>query len=124
MPTLLTSEQSSVTQRGIFATKSLWVTKYDDKEFFPAGDYTVQSSGGDGLPTWVEADRNIENEDIVVWHSFGVVHVPRPEDFPVMPCEVTGFTLKPENFFQGNPAIDLPPSMSSDSHCCSHEKEP
>jgi primary-amine oxidase len=31
------------------------------------------------------------------------------EDFPVMPCEFTGVTLKPDGFFSGNPAIDLPP---------------
>merc|ERR1712054_376770 len=95
-PMLITKPTCAVTKRGQFATKSIWVTKYDESELFPAGDYTVQSAGGKGLPEWVEKQRNIENEDIVVWHSFGVVHVPRVEDFPVMPCETTGFTLKPD----------------------------
>ena len=47
--------------------------------------------------------------DIVLWHSFGVAHIPRVEDFPVMPVEVTGFTLKPDGFCGGNPGIDLAP---------------
>lgn len=51
----------------------------------------MQSAGGEGgLPEWTADDKIVENEDIVVYHSFGVAHVPRPEDFPVMPCESTG----------------------------------
>ena len=119
-PPLLTSDDSAVTRRGKFAKKVLWVTQYDSEEKYPAGDCTVQSRGGEGLPVWTEKDRPIENADVVLWHSFGVVHVPRPEDFPVMPCEYTGFTLKPDGFFKGNPAIDLPPKVSSTSKksCC------
>ena len=118
-PPLLTSDASAVTRRGKFAKKVLWVTPFDEDERFPAGDFTVQSGGGEGLPVWTDADRSVENTDIVLWHSFGVVHVPRPEDFPVMPCEYTGFTLKPDGFFKGNPAIDLPPKTNSASKCCS-----
>ena len=54
-------------------------------------------------------DRKIDNEDVVVWHTFGVTHVPRPEDWPVMPVEMVGFILKPAGFFDVNPALDLPP---------------
>jgi primary-amine oxidase len=40
----------------------------------------------------------------------------------VMPCEITGFSLKPENFFDGNPAIDLPAETNQASKlskaCC------
>ncbi len=46
----------------------------------------------------------------MVWYSFGVTHAPRVEDFPVMPVEVCGFALRPDGFFAGNPAVDLPPS--------------
>lgn len=52
----------------------------------------------------------MDGEDIVLWHAFGVAHVPRVEDFPVMPVEVCGFMLKPDGFFSGNPTIDLAPA--------------
>lgn len=117
MPNLLTHPDSAVTKRGAFATKSLWVTPHREGEYFPAGEYTVQSEGGEGLPEWTRENRSVENEDLVLYHSFGVVHVPRPEDFPVMPCESTGFMLKPDSFFSGNPGIDLPEDKSTMSKC-------
>ncbi|MGB5151761.1 MAG: hypothetical protein WBN99_17935 [Mycobacterium sp.] len=40
----------------------------------------------------------------------------RPEDWPVMPCAYTGFHLKPIGFFDGNPALDLPPSPPKVCH--------
>lgn len=120
-PLLLTAPECAVTKRGGFATKALWVTPYCKEERFPAGDYPVQSIEPDGLPVWTEKDRNIENRRIVVWHSFGVAHLPRTEDFPVMPCESAGFLLKPDCFFVGNPGIDLPPDSAeaNGSRCCS-----
>jgi len=66
------------------------------------------------LPTWTAEDRPIVDTDIVLWHSFGVTHIPRPEDWPVMPVEYTGFTLLPFGFFDRNPALDVPPSSA---HC-------
>ena len=117
-PLLLTSPESAVTKRGKFATKSLWVTPYNEEERFPAGKYPTQGTTSEGLSKWVQADRSLENEDIVLWHSFGVAHQPRVEDFPVMPCELTGFSLKPDGFFKGNPGIDLPPTRKGVSRCC------
>ena len=35
-------------------------------------------------------DRSLAGADPVLWYTFGATHVPRPEDFPVMPCEVVG----------------------------------
>ena len=32
------------------------------------------------------------------------------EDFPVMPCEIIKVSMKPVNFFDKNPALDVPPS--------------
>lgn len=61
-------------------------------------------------------------DDIVVWHSFGHTHVCKPEDFPVMPVEYAGFTLKPSGFFGENPAIDLPHERDAASRDhCSHD---
>lgn len=119
MPCLLTAEGSSVSNGAVFATKNLWVTRFSDKELYPAGDYPTQTvKGGDGLPIWTAANRSVENCDIVLWHSFSVVHVPSVEQFPVMTCEMTGFTLKPDGFFNGNPAIDVKPSVDEASKCC------
>ena len=48
--------------------------------------------------------------DLVLWYVFGVTHVPRLEDWPVMPVERTGFSLRPTNFFDRSPALDAPPA--------------
>jgi primary-amine oxidase len=107
-PVLLAQAGSSIDRRGGFASKHLWVTPYAEEERYATGNYPNQHAGGDGLPAWVQQNRPIENEDIVVWHSFGVSHVCKPEDFPIMPVEYAGFMLKPNNFFAANPAMDLP----------------
>ena len=74
----------------------------------------------DGLPKFIANNRNIENDDIVLWHTFGHTHVCKPEDMPVMACEYAGFTLKPNGFFVENPANDVPPSAkkSAGKSCC------
>jgi len=109
-PTLLAQPGSSVGQRAGFATQNLWVTPYAPDERRAAGDYPNQHPGGDGLPRWTAADRSLVGTDVVVWHTFGVTHVPRPEDWPVMPVEYCGFLLAPVGFFDRNPALDVPPS--------------
>ncbi|OZM77729.1 primary-amine oxidase [Pseudonocardia sp. MH-G8] len=112
--TLLADEASSIHARATFATNHLWVTRYDAAQRYPAGDFVNQNPGGAGLPAWVQADREIDGEDIVVWHTFGTTHFPRPEDWPVMPVDYTGFTLKPVGFFDRNPALDVP---ATGGHC-------
>jgi primary-amine oxidase len=113
-PILLASPESSVGRRAAFATRNLWVTPYHADERRAAGDYPNQHEGGDGLPRWTAADRPIADTDVVVWHTFGVTHIPRPEDYPVQPVESTGFLLAPVGFFDRNPALDVPPSAA---HC-------
>jgi primary-amine oxidase len=108
LPTLLADSSSSVHRRAAFATRHLWVTRYDPEQCYPAGDFVNQSPGGAGLPEWVAADRDIDGQDIVLWHTFGMTHFPRPEDWPVMPVEYSGFTLKPAGFFDRNPTLDVP----------------
>ncbi len=115
-PTMLAHEESSVGRRAAFSQHNLWVTKYDREERRGAGEYPNQSSGGDGLPSWIAADRELVDEDIVLWYSFGVTHFPRPEDWPVMPVEYTGFLLQPVGFFDRNPALDVPPSPAGHCH--------
>jgi primary-amine oxidase len=106
-------------KRGRFLQHQLWVTPFDENERYPAGEFVNQSTGDDGLPAWTAKDRAIENTDVVLWHSFGVHHLPRPEDHPVQSCVVCGFTLAPSGFFDQNPVIDLPP-MKNAASCCTH----
>ncbi|ASR39637.1 tyramine oxidase [Prauserella marina] len=115
-PPLLADESSSIHARATFATKHLWVTRYAEEERYPAGDLVNQNPGGAGLPAWIAADRDIDGEDIVLWHSFGLTHVPRPEDWPVMPVDRAGFTLRPFGFFDRNPTLDVP-SGGNGGHC-------
>ncbi|WP_262063215.1 primary-amine oxidase [Streptomyces sp. STR69] len=114
-PALLADPGSSVAARAAFATKHLWVTAYDPAERYPAGDFVNQHPGGAGLPAYAAADRDLDGQDLVVWHTFGLTHAPRPEDWPIMPVDTTGFTLKPVGFFDRNPTLDVPPSTSG--HC-------
>jgi primary-amine oxidase len=108
---------AAVLKRAGFLTRNLWVTPYDPRERFPAGDYPNQNPGGDGLPRWTAADRSIEDTSVVLWYTFGVNHVPRVEDWPVMPVTPVGFRLQPDGFFDRNPALDLPPPAAKNA-CC------
>jgi primary-amine oxidase len=115
-PTMLASPESSVGRRAGFARHNLWVTPYSRDERRAAGEFPNQHEGGDGLPRWTAADRALDDTDIVLWYTFGVTHFVRPEDWPVMPVEYTGFVLMPVGFFDRNPALDVAPS-SSDGSC-------
>jgi primary-amine oxidase len=115
-PTIYARPESMVHQRATFASRNLWVTPHAPGELHAAGRYPSQSAGGGGLPEWTAANRSVENTDIVVWHTFGVTHVVRPEDFPVMPVEYTGFHLVPFGFFDRNPALDVPPPAHDACH--------
>lgn len=125
-PVMLAHADSYVGRRAGFASKHLWVTPYDPQQRYGSGNYPNQNKG-DGFPYYAEKDRSIENTDIVVWHTYGHTHVCKPEDFPVMPVEYVGFTLKPNNFFDANPAMDVPGGKDSgsvnasggDDACCS-----
>lgn len=117
-PMLLADPQSSIAQRAAFATKDLWVTRYDENERYPSGDFVNQHSGRAGLPAYIARDRDIDGQDIVVWHTFGLTHFPRPEDWPIMPVDTVGFKLRPEGFFDRSPVLDVPPSKpASGGHC-------
>ncbi len=95
--------------RGGFSQYCLWVTAYSDKERYAAGPYPTGARVAGGLPVWAAADRPVENTDIVVWYTMGMHHVPRAEDWPVMPTAWHEFELRPFDFFPRNPALDLPP---------------
>ncbi|TJY66256.1 primary-amine oxidase [Arthrobacter sp. CAU 1506] len=120
--TLIAQEPSLMVKRAGFATKNLWVTPYAPDEMHSAGDYPNQDRSGAGLPAWTAENRSVENTDVVLWHTVGVTHIPRSEDWPVMPNEVASFMLVPNNFFDKSPALDVP-DLSKDrcsSGGCSH----
>ncbi|WP_008317043.1 primary-amine oxidase [Leptolyngbya sp. PCC 6406] len=108
--------EAPIMKRAGFLNQHLWVTPYQAAENFPAGPYPNQHPGGEGLPQWTVADRPLENTDVVLWYVFGHHHIPRPEDWPVMPVAYSGFTLKPLGFFDQNPALDVPPSPKAHCH--------
>jgi primary-amine oxidase len=114
-PLMLAQEGSYVRSRGGFATRHIWVTPFDPAEKYASGDYPNVNAGGGGLPAYIQANRSIENADLVLWHSFGHTHVCKPEDFPVMPVEYAGFMLKPNGFFSANVAMDLPAERNAHS---------
>jgi primary-amine oxidase len=97
-------------QRAHVIGHTLWVTPYREGERWPCGDFPVQAQADTGLPAWTEANRPIENTDVVLWYVFGLHHITRPEDWPVMPADIVSFWLKPFGFFDRNPALDVPPS--------------
>jgi primary-amine oxidase len=114
-PTMLASPESSVGRRAGFARHNLWVTPYRPDERRAAGEYPNQHEGGDGLPRWTAENRSLVETDVVLWYTFGVTHFVRPEDWPVMPVEYTGFLLAPVGFFDRNPALDVAPPASAAS---------
>lgn len=106
-PTLLTPDDYA-RQRAGFIDHDLWVTPYRYDERYAAGDYPTLSTAGQGLPAWTKANRSIDQTDIVLWYTIGMHHMVRAEDWPVMPVLWHSFELRPFDFFDRNPALDLP----------------
>ncbi|HTA07674.1 MAG TPA: primary-amine oxidase [Streptosporangiaceae bacterium] len=105
----LIDKSSPAFQRAEAIAHALWVTPYADDERWPCGEFPNLSAADHGLPAWTARDRPIEGTDVVLWHVFGLHHLTRPEDWPVMPADRTSFWLKPWGFFDRNPALDVPP---------------
>ncbi|WVQ80952.1 hypothetical protein IAT38_003059 [Cryptococcus sp. DSM 104549] len=108
--------------RAEFGDHHIYVTSYRDGELYAGGQYTNQSSGNArGLRSWYTREDNVANADLVLWHTFGLTHNPRVEDFPVMPCETHMVSFKPADFFDKNPAIDVPASTQGFNQSSLHE---
>jgi primary-amine oxidase len=100
---------SPVLQRAGVIGHTLWVTPYRQDERWPCGEFPNLSDRDHGLPSWTAQDRSIDNTDLVLWYVFGIHHITRPEDWPIMPVDTVSFWLKPFGFFDRNPALDVPP---------------
>lgn len=107
---LLAPPESHIGQRAQFASHPIWISQFREDQLWPAGKYVTQSRGvsHDSIGPWTEDQHKVDDEDIVVWITYGITHIARPEDFPVMPVEHLSIWLKPTNFFDFNPAHDLP----------------
>jgi primary-amine oxidase len=99
-------------KRARFLQHDVWVTPYEPAERYAGGEYVLGSTGADGLAVWSERNRPIRNRDIVLWVNLGMHHLTRAEDLPVLPTIWHSFRLRPHNFFDRNPAIDLPRATS------------
>ena len=95
-------------KRAGFSEHQLWVTPYEPNERYAAGTYVSGSRGTDGLAVWTKKNRPIANTDIVAWYTVGFHHMPRAEDWPQMPIMWHEFQIRPFDFFDKNPALDLP----------------
>ena len=92
-----------------FADHHFFATRYKAEERYAAGDYPTHSPAPDNVALWSRDNESIRNQDVVIWHTLGLTHVPRPEDYPVMPAARKGFKLVPRGFFERNPALDAAP---------------
>lgn len=104
---LLLDPEDWPARRARFLEHDLWVTPFDPSERYAAGDYVFASRAPDGLPVWTEKNREVRRRDIVLWVNLGMHHLTRAEDQPVMPTVWHSFKLRPLNFFNRNPALDL-----------------
>ena len=102
------SPASPVRKRAGFINNHFWATRYKPDEQFAAGAYPNQSAGGDGLPRWIADNESLAGQDVVVWYTLGLTHIPRPEEWPIMNTTHVGFKLIPGGFFARNPALDVP----------------
>ena len=103
-------EESYHHKRAEFADHNIYVTRHHDGELYAGGKYTNQSRGGAGVRNWASRNEDVADQDIVLYLQFGLQHIVRIEDWPVMPVEIIKMTLKPVNFFDKNPSLDVPPS--------------
>lgn len=119
-PPLLAKDGSLVKKRAPWAAWATQVVPYKDEgvgygRLYPSGDHVAQWSGDGarGMREWIgDGKDQIENTDILFFHTFGITHFPAPEDFPVMPTEIFDLMLRPRHFFTENPCLDVKPSYA------------
>ncbi len=95
-------------QRAAYAKHALWVTQQRSGELHAVGDYPNQSQAGEGLPEYIADHASVTGRDLVVWYTASFTHDPSVEEYPVMTTESVGFSLRPDGFFDQNPALDAP----------------
>ncbi|WOH05245.1 hypothetical protein DCAR_0624659 [Daucus carota subsp. sativus] len=116
----LAGSEAKFLRRAAFLKHNLWVTPYTRGEDYPGEEFPDQNPRvGDDLTSWVKQNRSLEETNIVLWYVFGLTHVPRLEDWPVMPVERISFMLQVSRSgaaatwvlqINCSPAIDVPPN--------------
>jgi primary-amine oxidase len=94
---------SAPKRRASFLEHQLWVTLFDPKQMYASGEWVNLMREREGVEMWSADDRPIVDKDVVLWYTFSVIHLPRPEDWPVMPAHTAGFRLVPLGFWASNP---------------------
>ncbi|PGH18879.1 hypothetical protein AJ80_04297 [Polytolypa hystricis UAMH7299] len=99
-----------------------WIAKRVDSSSSSSSSSSTTTATGDDTtdhnkPSTENASSSssVRNKDIVLWHTFGTTHNPRAEDWPIMPAEKMLVSLKPVNFFERNPALDVAVSRQEDN---------
>lgn len=122
---LLADANSTMARRAPFARHHVWVTSYKDGELFAGGKFTNQSKyEKGGVSDAVSRNDNTLDSDVVLWSVFGLTHNPRVEDWPVMPMEKIELHFRPADFFDKNPALDVPGNinltskLADEDSCC------
>lgn len=102
---LIAAPEAPLRTRAAFLEHSLWITRFNPQERYPAGEYPTNNPDPGGLNDYVQNDEPLQNQDVVLWYTLGVTHIPRPEEWPIMNSHVAGFTLEPLGFFSQNPMV-------------------
>ncbi|KAG6832431.1 hypothetical protein H0H87_001591, partial [Tephrocybe sp. NHM501043] len=118
---LMARWDSWVSKRAPFVQETIWVIRDVEgkkgSRMWPAGKYVPQTriAPEDSIKHWENGRQSIVDEDILVFVTAGITHIPRPEDWPVMPSETLSVTLKPNGFFTENPSMDVPGTFDQQS---------
>ncbi|EEH41834.2 copper amine oxidase [Paracoccidioides lutzii Pb01] len=115
---MLMNPRSFNQTRAKFATKPIWVTKHHDGMPLASSLIRARRTLVLKIPTWYcgisTGYKYAKFKQLAKITAFGLTHNLRPEAFPIMPVErISTSCLKPEGFFQKDPA---PTSLHLTSH--------
>ena len=86
---LMARDDSWVARRARWAQKALWVVRdVEDahgSRVWPSGKYVPGSraENPDSVTHWAQGDESLEGQDVLLYLTMGITHIPRPEDWPV-----------------------------------------
>jgi primary-amine oxidase len=107
LPPLLPGLRAPIHERASFVHPQLWVSRYHDGELHASGTFGACAAKPSGLPQFTKSRESINQDDLVLWYNLGTSHMPRPEEWPVMPAAHIGFRLSPDGFLDRNPTVQL-----------------